>query len=109
MRTNMTALPTDDLVLRRYKAALEGLYGDQIDRIVLFGSRARGDGHADSDCDIAVFLKSMPDRWAEFTRLANLRIDFLEDADAFFDTKPYDATAYQERTHSHARDLPRRS
>jgi hypothetical protein len=27
-----------------------------------------------------------------------LRIDFLENADAFFDTKPYDATAYQERT-----------
>ena len=34
----MTALLTDDPVLRRYKAALEGLYGDQIDRIVLFGS-----------------------------------------------------------------------
>ena len=94
----MTALPTDDPVLRRYKAALEDLYGDQIDRIVLFGSRARGDAHADSDYDIAVFLKSMPDRWAEFARLANLRIGFLEDADAFFDTKPYDATAYRERT-----------
>jgi hypothetical protein len=40
----------------------------------------------------------MPDRWAEFARLAPLRIAFLDEADAFFDTKPYAATAYQERT-----------
>lgn len=61
----MTDQPTDDPELRRYKAALEAMYGDQIDRVVLFGSRARGDAHAESNYDVAVFLQSMPDRWRE--------------------------------------------
>lgn len=38
-----------DLALRRF--------GDDLDRIVLFGSRARGTAHEDSDWDVAVFLK----------------------------------------------------
>jgi uncharacterized protein len=94
----MILLPKDDTVLRRYKLALETMYGDAIDRVILFGSRARGDARSDSDYDVAVFLKSMPDRWIELNRLADLRIDFLLDFDAFFDAKPYVATAYQDRT-----------
>jgi predicted nucleotidyltransferase len=94
----MMPRPTQDPVLQRYKAALEALYGDKIERVVLFGSRARGDAHAGSDYDIAVFLKAMPDRWQELDRLANLGIGFLDDDGALFDTKPYAATAWQERT-----------
>ena len=94
----MTAPPTDDPVLQRLKAALAAMYGDQIDRVVLFGSRARGDAHAESDYDVAVFLKSLPDRWKELDRLADLRMEFLGQTGAFFDTKPYLTTAYQQRT-----------
>jgi len=94
----VTAKPTDDPILRRFKAALVEIYGDQIDRVVLFGSRARDEAHEDSDYDVAVFLKSLPDRWKELDRLANLRVDFLDDTGAFFDAKPYLATAWQERT-----------
>jgi predicted nucleotidyltransferase len=39
----------DDPVLQRFKVALQHMYGDQIDRVVLFGSRARGDALQDSD------------------------------------------------------------
>jgi len=31
--------------LRRFRTALDELYGDRIERVVLFGSRARGDAH----------------------------------------------------------------
>jgi predicted nucleotidyltransferase len=31
----------DDPVLVRFRAALDELYGDRLDRVVLFGSRAR--------------------------------------------------------------------
>ena len=63
-----------------------------------YSARARGDARADSDYDIAVFLKSLPDRWAELDRLAELRVKFLGENDAFFDAKPYPANAYLERT-----------
>ncbi len=94
----MTVRPTDDPVLQRSKAALDAMYGDRIDRVVLFGSRARGDACAESDYDVAVFLKSLPDRWKELDQLADLRMEFLDQTGAFFDTKPDVTTAYQQRT-----------
>jgi predicted nucleotidyltransferase len=45
-----------DPVLKRFRIALDELYGARIERVVLFGSRAHGDARPDSDCDIAVFL-----------------------------------------------------
>jgi len=90
--------PTDDPILRRFKTALAEIYGDQLERVVLFGSRARGDARPDSDYDIAVFLKSLPDRWKELNRLATLRVDFLDAADAFFDAKPYASSSWVQRT-----------
>jgi hypothetical protein len=50
----MLASPAADPVLKRFRAALDTLYGDRIERVVLFGSRARGD--AREDYDVAVFL-----------------------------------------------------
>ena len=90
--------PTDDPILRRFKAALDAIYGDQIERVVLFGSRARGDARDDSDYDIAVFLRSPPDSRTERKRLANLRVDFLDDTGAFFETKAFPMSAWRERT-----------
>jgi predicted nucleotidyltransferase len=87
-----------DPILARFRAALDEIYGDRIDRVVLFGSRARDDAYPDSDYDIAVFLKSLPDRWAELDRLADLRVKFLDETGAFFDVMPYLAASYRERT-----------
>jgi predicted nucleotidyltransferase len=94
----VTAKPIDDPVLARFRAALDQIYGAQIDRVVLFGSRARGDARPDSDYDVAVFLRELPDRWRELDRLARLRVEFIDDTGAFFDAKPYPATAYRDRT-----------
>jgi len=90
--------PTDDPVLRRFRAALEAMYGGEIERVVLYGSRARGDAHDESDYDVAVFFKSPPDRSRERRRLADLRVRFLDDTGAFFDTQPFPITAYHDQT-----------
>lgn len=85
-----------DPVLQRFRKALADIYGNRLERVVLFGSRARGNAQANSDYDLAIFLKSLSDsgRWEELDRLAKLRVDFLDETGAFFDAKPYPAAAY---------------
>lgn len=39
------------------KQAMQNLYGDRLDRVVLYGSYARGDFHAESDVDFMVVLR----------------------------------------------------
>jgi predicted nucleotidyltransferase len=50
-----------DRVVTRYRKALDEMYGDRLERVVLYGSRARGDARPDSDYDVAVFLHGMDD------------------------------------------------
>jgi uncharacterized protein len=88
----------DNLILSRFRRDLAAAYGDRLDRIVLFGSRARGDAGSDSDYDLAVFLKDMPDRWREIDRLAALRLPYLERDDVFLDVMPYRAEDYDQQT-----------
>ena len=88
----------DDPILKRFRAALDQIYGDRIERVVLFGSRARGDAHADSDYDIAVFLHDLTDRWREAERIIPVVTDVLYEEEAFIHAMPYRAGSYEERT-----------
>src|ERR1051326_1447142 len=94
----MDVTASSDPVLGRFRSALVEIFGERLERVVLFGSRARGDARPDSDYDLAVFLKTLPDRWAELDRLADLRMRFLDETGAFFDAKPYLVTAYHNTT-----------
>lgn len=99
--TDAPALTRDNPVLANFRAALNEMYGARLERVVLFGSQARGDARSDSDYDVAVFLNGSEktfDRWAELEKLAALRVKFLDETGAFFDAKPYPATAYRERS-----------
>jgi predicted nucleotidyltransferase len=88
----------DDPTLLRFRAALAEVYGDRIERVVLFGSRARREAQTDSDYDIAVFLRDMPDRGRELVRLADIGTDILCSGGGVINALPYAAGGYRERT-----------
>lgn len=88
--------PQDDPVLKRFRAAVTDIYGDRIKRIVLFGSRARGDASTESDYDIAIFLRDMSDHVTELYRLADLSTDILHDTGEFVHAMPYCAGSYSD-------------
>jgi uncharacterized protein len=87
-----------DPVLARFRTELDRLYGERLERVVLFGSRARGDAHHDSDYDVAIFLEDLTDRWREFDRLAAIETDILAEMGAFVQAVPFRAGAYRHRT-----------
>jgi len=88
----------NDPILTRFRAALGALYGSRLERVVLFGSRARGDARLDSDYDVAVFLNDLGDRWQEVDRIVPVVTDIIDDTGAVIHALPYRAGSYRDRT-----------
>ncbi len=97
MSTMAAEIPHDP-ILRRFRDAVTEIYGDRLERVVLYGSRARGDAVPDSDYDVAVFLRDMSDRMAELNRLADVATDILYSGGGFIHAMAYRAGSYNERT-----------
>lgn len=88
-----------DPELTRFRKDLEPAYGDRLDRVVLFGCRARGDARPDSDYDVAIFLKEMSSFYAEGDRLPDLETAILMDSGAVINALPFPCDAYADRTY----------
>jgi predicted nucleotidyltransferase len=86
-----------DPVLVRFRGALNGVYGaGNIERVVLFGSRARGDARPDSDYDVAVFLNDAGELWDDLGNLSHVTTAILIDTGAVISAKPFPAGAWRE-------------
>jgi predicted nucleotidyltransferase len=95
---DMTDSPVSDPILKRFRTAIQAHYGDRIERVVLYGSRARGDARPDSDYDIAVFLRNPASFWVEMGPLSEIETDILYDTGAVISAKPFPAGSYQTQT-----------
>jgi predicted nucleotidyltransferase len=49
----------ESAVLASFKAALTARFGQRLERLVLFGSRARAEGHETSDLDVLVLVRGL--------------------------------------------------
>jgi uncharacterized protein len=87
----------NDPVLVLFRVALDDASGARnIERVILFGSRARGDGRPDSDDDIAVFLNEPGEIWDDLGRLSHITTEILNDTGAVISAEPFHAGAYRE-------------
>jgi predicted nucleotidyltransferase len=86
-------LSADKRVIAAVRNGLQALYGDRLNEIALFGSRARGDHNEESDYDVAVFLSEYDLDMSEVLRLADLSWNIQAELDAIVSFKPFPAGA----------------
>ena len=77
----MTRAGVDERVLREIKRIVleeaERL-GIRVEKVILFGSRARGEAREDSDWDILVVASGRVDRWVKVELSARVRVRLLD-------------------------------
>lgn len=84
-------MSTSDLTLvREFKRRAEQALPGRIARVMLYGSRARGDARPDSDWDVAVFIDGTPTpRDREI--LSDLGYDLMLESGQYFQTIAIDS------------------
>ena len=72
----MRALDIDtERAVRAFLARLPGMF--PLERAIVYGSRARGDFHPDSDADVALILTWGADDWRTLWMLGGLAFDVM--------------------------------
>jgi uncharacterized protein len=98
--------PSERKALDDYTAAVRARYGKRLVGLLLFGSRARGDAHPDSDADVAVILEDGDwQSWEEQWTLAGLAYDVLLDHGLFIQPWPIPRSAWESPETHRRRDF----
>ncbi|AFY37344.1 DNA polymerase beta domain protein region [[Leptolyngbya] sp. PCC 7376] len=91
------------ITTQKLKEYLQDLYQDNLDRVILFGSQARGDAKFYSDIDVAIVLKNDFDFDAEIEKTSQFVADLCLDYDVLIN-RLFMSTGYY---HTHQSALTR--
>ena len=92
----MTSIPKWRHALDGFVGELRSLYGSRLDGVILYGSRARGDGQDDADIDTLVILDPVGDFWVEFGRIGSIANDLSLEHDVVISAIPVDLRDYRD-------------
>ncbi|MEG3435824.1 nucleotidyltransferase domain-containing protein [Pannus brasiliensis CCIBt3594] len=82
-------------LLSKLKNYLSELYGERLDRTILFGSQARGEATEDSDIDVLIVLKDMVDVGDEIQKTGHFVSDLCLEYDQVIGRLFMDADKFQ--------------
>lgn len=88
---------TWELALKQFVDELRELYGARLRQVILFGSRARGEGDECSDIDILVLLNPLGDFWEELSRIGNVANRISLEYDVVVSAIPAEFEEFQHR------------
>jgi predicted nucleotidyltransferase len=91
--------PVARRALDLFGSAARAAYGDGLVQLVLFGSHSRAEGRSDSDIDVAVVLRDLPDRRADRDRLADLAYDVIVETSLDIQTVPVSLDEWEHPEH----------
>jgi len=80
----------DLTLIREFKRRAEKALPGRVVRVMLYGSRARGDARDDSDWDVAVFVNGKPTT-ADRHALSDIGFDLMMESGQYFQTIAIDA------------------
>jgi predicted nucleotidyltransferase len=73
--------PQLQIILQKVKQSLRKFYQDKLEKIILYGSQARGDATEYSDIDILVVLKSTINPYDEIDKTSEIIADLCLEHD----------------------------
>jgi len=85
-----------DPALTQFCKEMDDLYKDRLKKIVLFGSRARGDSTDESDYDLAVFLTDLDKIEVEVSRISDVETAILYDTGKVINGLPLNASSWND-------------
>lgn len=85
------------MALEGFVSDLREAYAARLARVVLYGSRARGDADEGSDVDVLVVLDDCVDFWTEHRRIGDIAVKVSEGADTIVSAMPIGRRDFEQR------------
>jgi len=97
-------MATDLTIPREFKRrAIQAMPSRRIAKVVLYGSRARGEARRDSDWDLAVFVRGRPTS-RDRSILSHISYDLMMETGAFIQALPFPVD-HERRDYSFYRNI----